>query len=362
MAPTNLRALYALLVSLSLLSVLCAAGPVEDLLAKCRPIMDAHVAKSQTCTKDKVQIRREWGDLPVSNRHAYINAVKCLINRPSKLRDCPGCRNRYDDFVAMHMKRTGDIHFTGSFLSAHRLYTTAFEHALQTECGYNGTQPYWNWGRFADNIDANPLFDGSNSSISGQGQHQEHPSNRWRPAGKGGGCIASGPFVGLQVNLGPIDLADGADKIPKNSRRDGLGYNPRCVKRDLTSYLTTRFTHPQQIADFITKHKDIKSFQDDFQAFNGMHSVGHLTISGDPGSDIPFWFHHAMVDLVWALWQCQDFEHRQQVMAGPAHRDGPGPQQTLNDTIDFDVVNIGRPYKLKELMSTVDGPFCYLYE
>lgn len=29
----------------------------------------------------------------------------------------------------------------GNFLSWHRYYTWAFERVLQTECGYNGTQP-----------------------------------------------------------------------------------------------------------------------------------------------------------------------------------------------------------------------------
>ncbi|KAL7776339.1 hypothetical protein CFE70_006755 [Pyrenophora teres f. teres 0-1] len=340
MARVNLRALYAFLVSLSLLSVLCAAGPVEDLIAKCRPVMDAQIAQSKTCTKDKVQIRQDWGDLSIPDRHAYIAAVKCLMKRPSQAdpKDYPGCKNRYDDFVAMHIKRTPDIHFTGSFLSAHRLFTASFEHALQTECGYTGTHPYWNWGRWADNVEASPLFDGSNSSLGGQGEYVQHPPNRYRPVGEGGGCIASGPFVGLQVNLGPIDLADGADKTPKNPRADGMGYNPRCVKRDLSSFMTSRFTRPEQIASFIMKHTDIKSFQDDLQAFNGMHPTGHLTISGDPGSDI------------------------QQVMAGTALKDRPGPPQTLEDVIDFGLVNLGRPYKLKELMSTVDGPFCYVYK
>ena len=35
---------------------------------------------------------------------------------------------------------TPDPH-QGSFLSWHRYYTWAFERVLQTECGYNGTQP-----------------------------------------------------------------------------------------------------------------------------------------------------------------------------------------------------------------------------
>jgi tyrosinase len=57
---SSLRTLYALLVSMSLLSVLCAADAVSDLATKGRPAIDAAIAKSTTCTKDKLQVRREW--------------------------------------------------------------------------------------------------------------------------------------------------------------------------------------------------------------------------------------------------------------------------------------------------------------
>lgn len=146
------------------------------------------------------------GDVSTPDKHAYIAAVKCLLTRPSQLDPThyPGARTRFDDFVVVHMRNAPHIHFTGSFLHAHRLFTAAFEHALQTECGYTGTQPYWNWGRWASSVETSPLFDGSDTSIGGQGEYMPHESNIWRPAGKGGGCIASGPFVGMQVNLGYV--------------------------------------------------------------------------------------------------------------------------------------------------------------
>jgi len=128
------------------------------------------------------------------------------MKRPSQLDPnlYPGAKTRYDDFVVVHIKQTPHIHFTGNFLHFHRLYTSAFEYALQSECGYNGTQPYWNWGRWATNVETSPLFDGSDTSIGGQGAYVPHASNVWRPAGTGGGCIASGPFVGMQINLGYV--------------------------------------------------------------------------------------------------------------------------------------------------------------
>lgn len=42
---------------------------------------------------------------------------------------------------------------------------------------------------------------------------------------------------------------------------------------------------------------------------------------------------------------------------------GGGRQQSLEDPIDLEVLNVdGKKYKIKELVSTVDGPFCYTYE
>lgn len=130
--------------------------------------------------------------------------MQCLTSSPSKLpaAQYPGAKTRFDDFVAIHMKNTLSIHSTGSFLSWHRYFTYAYENALRVECGYNGTQPYWDWGRYAASPETSPVFDGSETSMSGQGERVQHSSNGIKPAGNGGGCIASGPFKGMMVNLG----------------------------------------------------------------------------------------------------------------------------------------------------------------
>lgn len=59
-ACSSLRGLFAFLVSLSLLVALCTADAVTDLQTKGRAQVDAQLAKSTTCTKDKLQVRREW--------------------------------------------------------------------------------------------------------------------------------------------------------------------------------------------------------------------------------------------------------------------------------------------------------------
>jgi tyrosinase len=57
---STLRGLYALLTVVWLLSVLVSADAVGDLQTKGRAAVDAAIAKSTTCTKDKVKVRREW--------------------------------------------------------------------------------------------------------------------------------------------------------------------------------------------------------------------------------------------------------------------------------------------------------------
>jgi tyrosinase len=60
MAGLSVIRAYALLVAISLFSTLCAADAVKDLQDKGRAAVDAVVAKSTTCTKDKLRVRKEW--------------------------------------------------------------------------------------------------------------------------------------------------------------------------------------------------------------------------------------------------------------------------------------------------------------
>lgn len=78
-------------------------------------------------------------------------------------------------------------------MSWHRHYTYAFESALIKECGYTGAQPYWDYGRWAQDPLNSPIFDGSDTSMSGNGEKIPHRSTI-SPAGEGGGCLVSGPF------------------------------------------------------------------------------------------------------------------------------------------------------------------------
>jgi tyrosinase len=292
--------------------------------------------------------------------------VLCLSSKPSKLDSAkyPGAKTRYDDFVAVHINQTLSVHMTGSFLSWHRYFTWSYEQALRTECGYRGTQPYWDWGIWADSPETSPIFDGSDSSMSGNGEKIMHNNNGYAPIGNGGGCVMSGPFKNFTINLGPVAATD--PEPPWNPQPDGMGYNPRCLRRDISNYLTSRYAKTSDIVNLITNYNDIAGFQRKMQAEDGVHGAGHFTAGADfyssPGDPV-FWLLHSMIDRVWYIWQVQDLENRLQVIAGGTQMEGGGRAQTLEDPIDLGVVNVdGKVWKIKELVSTVDGPFCYTYE
>ncbi|KAK3383479.1 hypothetical protein B0T24DRAFT_688013 [Lasiosphaeria ovina] len=370
----RLSAFALLAVPWLLLIGLVCGDAVNDLETKGRVNLNTQLAKSKTCTKDKLEVRREWGNFTTADKKSYIAAMLCIMSKPSKLdqKKYPGAKTRYDDFVAVHMNQTLSIHNTGNFLSWHRYYLWSFHRVLKTECDYTGVQPYWDWGRWAQDPEKSPIFDGTDTSFSGNGKKTNHRASGFAPAGNGGGCIETGPFKNVTVRLGPVSPAiDPAP--PANPRADGFGDNPRCLRRDISNYLTSRYARTQDIVSLITSSKDIGTFQTAMQAVGpgsgmGVHNAGHFTIAGDPGGDFytspndpAFWVHHGMIDRTWSIWQTQNFSTRQLVISGGTSMMGFGKLQTLDDPIDLDVVG-DKVWKIRDLVSTVDGPFCYVYE
>jgi tyrosinase len=112
---------------------------------------------------------------------------------------------------------------------------------------------YWNWDRYAKDPANSPLFNGNASSLSGNSVS--------------GGCVSTGPFKDLKVNLGP---------------GSSLAYNPRCLKRDISKTWAAQTTVDKTYS-LITGSANVGSFQDTMQAFSGVHAGGHFTIGGDPG-------------------------------------------------------------------------------
>lgn len=91
--------------------------------------------------------------------------------------------------------------------------------------------------------------------------------------------------ISFKTNLGP--LAPVLTDVPPNPRQDGLGYNPRCLRRDINPN-SSKFTSEAHTYDLLTQNPDIYWFQTVMQGEMekgqpGVHGGGHFTISGDPG-------------------------------------------------------------------------------
>ncbi|KAJ4368331.1 hypothetical protein N0V83_006687 [Neocucurbitaria cava] len=344
------------------------------------------------CNPLNISVRREWSTFSTSEKNNYISAVKCMSKLPPKTpkSDCPGCRNRYDDFVATHIKQTFSIHNTGNFLAWHRWFTWAYEQTLRNECGYKGQHPYYNWPRWADDPLKSPVLDGSATSMSGNGVSgctnqtfygiptNDSPTIKV-PHGAGGGCIASGPFKDWPVNLGPVftDLTC----TPANPITDftspnlGLGYNPRCLKRDISQYVSSTWTNDDQVVKLLNS-ADIKTFWYDMQGgqnafsnnFMGVHTAGHFTVGADPGSDFftspgdpYFFFHHAQIDRTWWTWQNLNPSDRTNAIYGTiVIADPTAPASKLTDTMTLGYAYPGN-ITVGDAMTTMGGPFCYTY-
>ncbi|CAG8953371.1 hypothetical protein HYFRA_00010116 [Hymenoscyphus fraxineus] len=355
------------------------------------------------CTLKNVIVRKEWyvpwspscppnpsiypieflfnpskrSTLSLSERQSYINAVLCLQLKPSKIPNdhAPGARSHFDDFVATHINQTVLIHSSVSilsilsrFLSWHRYFVHVYEAALRNECGYPGAQPYWDWSAHDATPNTNALFSDS-GSIGGNGKAIVHNDTKFLiptvppapvviPAGTGGGCITTGPFVNYTVNLGP------------GPAPGGLEYNPRCLVRDFRPWMTNVSNTYSNVTETISL-PNVTVFQETMEFTGvtvGIHPGGHGGVGGtmvdlySSPADPAFFFHHAQIDHVWLLWQAQDFPNRT-VQIGETltfSNSPPSAPGTPNTTTDLGFLE--GTYLLKELGSTIDGPFCYIYE
>ncbi|WYZ39601.1 hypothetical protein EsH8_III_001515 [Colletotrichum jinshuiense] len=346
--------------------------------------------RGSSCAWYNIRVRREWGTLSTNEKLDYIKAVKCLQSKPPRTpaSEAPGAKTRFDDFVATHINQTLTIHYTANFLSWHRYFVWQYEEALRNECGFKGTQPYWDWPTTAiTGMEKSPIFDGSETSMSGNGEFipdrepirltgQNDLPPIELPIGTGGGCVISGPFKNMTVNLGPVAL-DLPGGVSASNPEGPLAYNPRCLKRDLTTEINRAYSNITAVLSNILQPQNVYDFQMQMQGVPGggsigIHGGGHYALGGDPGRDVftspgdpAFYFHHAMIDRVWWMWQMlspQERQYGETALSGTSTflNEPPSANTTMEDYLEYGWVG-GNPLKIGDAMSTVAGPFCYVY-
>lgn len=188
----------------------------------------------------------------------------------------------------------------------------------------------------------------------------------------------------MVVSLGPQSPV--MNNVPKNPGPMNAGSNPRCMRRDVNVNAALGATANISY-NLLTKSNDINTFYNTLltpprskEPYNwGIHTSGHYIAGGDPGGD-PFtspgdpifYFHHAMLDRLWWIWQMQDPDTRlnAQVNLGgkPMPTMAPGHEHGDGGT------GSGRILDLKWLMDDTvpvlhahdslgghNGAFCHIY-
>ncbi|KAK8113983.1 uncharacterized protein PG998_001526 [Apiospora kogelbergensis] len=346
-----------------LIPALVVLGSASDGLA--RPADGAHQSRAGAACTDPV-VRKEWRALSSEQQSSYIDAVKCMQSTPGKTAEIySGVKSLYDDFQALHISQTDNIHWVGFFLPWHRYFLWLYEQELKTGCKYAGGVPYWNWTLDADTnakFLGSPVFDpvhgfggngkyvrdtGSNtnrrlSSSSGLGQHIAMAADD--PSATGGGCISDGPFANYQVSMGP-----------GNSTK----YNPHCLVRDV---------NPSFARSMLGRAENVQLLaQPDFWHFtrrvegatlgNSCHSAGHGAVGGRAGE--------LTHDGGLKDWDARrsDIGGPDTQFAYPYNYFGTSPAYK-NVTLDFEMNlgQIGGMKKISQAMDTMGGEFCYTYE
>ncbi|KAK3383488.1 hypothetical protein B0T24DRAFT_688032 [Lasiosphaeria ovina] len=123
--------------------------------------------------------------------------------------------------------------------------------------------------------------------------------------------------------------------------------------------------------------KTVEAFQVQIQGIPGsgnigIHGGGHYSLGGDPGRDVfaspgdpAFSLLHGMIDRTWWMWQSLSPITRQFTSSAISGTNTlmnspPSPDTKLTDFIDLGFSG-GPKRQIKDVLSTVSGPFCYVY-
>ncbi|KAK0613560.1 hypothetical protein B0T14DRAFT_539375 [Immersiella caudata] len=289
------------------------------------------------CTTPRV--RKEWSRATAFERSSYVNAVKCLTTKPSKI----GKNHRlYDDFVWVHATIFQHVHNVAAFLPWHRYFLALYEASLAT-CGYLGPAMYWDWVADSSAPSRAAVF----SPTTGFGGNGNQTSNQW-----GTNCVLDGPFKTLQLRYWNEEV------------------RPHCLLRifepghpefNITEMYGDNYS-PAVMAQV--------NAETTFQGFahfleNGPHTAVHSgvgNLGGDMGpqssspNDPLFFLHHTQVDRLWYLWQRQSPSTRTFDYGGFRF---DGSAATLDDYLPM--LGLGPDMKVRSFMDVNAANLCYKY-
>jgi len=350
-------------------------------------VIASAVGVSGHCTKPRV--RREWRSISAEERSCWINAIKCLAKLPqnpevvgtvdpaiSMIPPKSSNTSYFDDFSYAHMDLNALIHGTGFFLPWHRLFVQTFEDVLRSKCGYTGVHPYWDWTQdTADFYHATIFSDSTFDGLGGWGD----PNNDYQ--------ISTGGFKDIMVAYpGPV---------PRHIRRHFSILIPGPLPPGVPPLaLNINDTFTSKVTNFVVSSStgNFSSFQANLQGFDGPHPGPHFILGGDMAGNCPFglappicnpgpkwspndpmfYLHHATIDKVWYDWQRRDPRNKNVFEGGstgfladpnlsPTEYPSGGPPW-LNKSSVIPGDGLWKHVRVKDVMDTVGGRLCYVYE
>ncbi|KAK4448376.1 hypothetical protein QBC34DRAFT_352975 [Podospora aff. communis PSN243] len=323
-----------------LTSLLALGASLDTALALPQP---PSALAPRACTNPKV--RKEWSKATSAEKSSYINAVKCMINKPSKL----GKNHRlFEDFVYLHFTVFQEVHGVAAFLPWHRYLIVLYEKELQA-CGYTGNAMYWDWVADSGAPSKAAVFDpvtgfGGNGTIE--------PSNDdWVTTS----CVKNGPFANLQLKYWNSDERphclqrwwearyEGPDSPEPIAEMKGDYYSPAVMAQVNAENVFSEFSNRLE---------------------NEPHAAVHLGVGGVAGdmgpqssspNDPLFFLHHTQVDRLWWLWQ-QKNPSRTTEYNGIRF---DGSAATLDDLLPM--LGLGDDLPVKAFMDVNADNLCYKY-
>ncbi|KAI1773101.1 Di-copper centre-containing protein [Hypoxylon cercidicola] len=289
-------------------------------------------AADGTCDRNNPAVRFEWRNYSANDKKAFVNGIKCLMDKPSS-GNFQGAQSRYEDLVSVHQQLAPEIHQRAVFLPWHRYYVYVFESLMREECGFDRAFPWWDEtidsGKFAQSDIFTDEHFGPLPAKTSDGQ---------------GTCIDSGTFGGLQLNIGP-----------------GSGFTQHCLARavdeSLTGTVSSQFV---QDCNSRTSYDDMRGCQE-----LGPHAYGHngvgavmAEVQASPGDPV-FFLHHLFIDHSFRIWQNADAA-RTTTINGCADGANPCAPATMDTVLHSNGL---RPdTTIGNVMNTLGGFLCYRYD
>ncbi|KAI1183670.1 Di-copper centre-containing protein [Nemania serpens] len=286
-----------------------------------------------TCNPSSPSIRSEWSSYSAADRTAFVDAIKCLQNKPSGGSQFSGAQSRYEDLISVHRGMTANIHQTASFLVWHRYFVWVFEQMLRNECGFTRAMPWWDETKHAGAFAASDVFTdqwfGHLPAKTSSGQ---------------GTCIESGEFSGTTLHVGP-----------------GSSNSAHCLSRAVDESQTAQCNK-----DFTNSCLSMGSYEEFRDCFElGPHGYGHngigavmAEVSASVGDPV-FFMHHLFVDHTFRIWQNAN-PSRRTTISGCADAANPCTPITLDTTLSSN--GLQPDLTVRQVMNTLGGTLCYRYD